>query len=70
MMPLDIVTTAEQVDLKIKFSWYSAAGFVYIDPAFTLYPASQIPNMESSSSDVSESSLGSESSISSSSEGV
>ena len=64
MMPLNIVTTAEQVDLKIKFSWYSAAGFVYVDPAFVLYPESQIPNVESSSS------IGSESSISSSSEGV
>lgn len=46
IMPVDVKTTAEQVDLKIHFSWYSAAGFIYIDPAFVLYPADEMPAPE------------------------
>lgn len=37
VMPL-AVEQASNVDVKIHFSWYSATGFVYLDPAIQLLP--------------------------------
>ena len=34
-IPVTIHTTAA-IDVKIHFNWYSQAGFLYIDPKFTL----------------------------------
>lgn len=67
-MPIDVKTLAEQIDLKITYTWYSAAGYMYIDPAFKIYPADEIPTpLPEDSSTSSEVSV---SSISSSSTGV
>lgn len=45
VMPLEVKTLEQQIDLKIQFSWYSSSGYVYIDPAFKLYMAEQVPNL-------------------------
>lgn len=37
VMPI-AVEQASNVDVKIHFSWYSATGFVYLDPAIQLLP--------------------------------
>ena len=64
-MPIDVKTLDEQIDLKITYTWYSAAGYMYVDPAFKIYPADEIPTPlpedSSSSSEVSESSISSSS---------
>ena len=36
-MPLDIPADAT-VDVRLHYGWYSATGFVYVDPAMTLEP--------------------------------
>ena len=45
VMPLEVKTLEQQIDLKIQFSWYSSSGYVYIDPAFKLYMANEVPNL-------------------------
>ena len=37
-MPVDIPEVSP-VDVRVYFSWYSSAGFVYLDPAIELVPA-------------------------------
>ena len=39
-LPID-VEEAGMVDVRLYFSWYSADGFLYVDPAFTLEPQEQ-----------------------------
>lgn len=38
-LPLDLIEK-NPVDVRIYFSWYSGSGFVYLDPALELAPAS------------------------------
>lgn len=42
-MPID-VETAGNVDVRLYFSWYSADGFLYVDPAMTLEVQEEQPS--------------------------